>query len=272
MSSQSFKCCPQCGAVLKISSTANGNLTCPKCSVKMHTRDLVDAPSVVVLCPKCSAKIRTYVQKADHLVTCCSCSYSASLREFGRVGGNHFNDLMEAANQHNDDASHTEINPNRKPQASSQLEDGATCINMNVAHGDSYTTRLIDGHHVPIYPRPLSIRFFKDEGETVWYGAKDLGAFKEGRQVVGRAGRGVDIECPTRDLYFSRAHFAVVVEYVSRLGSFRHYVTDNGCENAIRVQRRGESVWHLVAKGDMLIINDGDRVKVGRTILEIFYK
>lgn len=275
-----YKSCASCGAILKLDSAANGIVTCPKCHNKAHTRDMKEVPSIVVTCPNCGTRIRSYVQRDDQRLKCGKCEFTAPIGQFKRDG----EAVEESVAPKQDTVSpHSNIAPepsillhqNNTPNQ----ESSRTVINTvhpphqpNVAQDDGGGTRIGAINKLPIYGRPLQLQLYKERGEKVWYGEPLLPRFKEGRQVVGRAGKGADIECPTRDLYLSRSHFAIVVEYVARLGSYRHFITDNGHVNAVRVKLKGKDEWSTVAAGDMIIINAGDLIEAGHTTFEVVYK
>lgn len=234
----------------------------------------------MVTCPNCGIRIRCYVQRDDQRLKCGKCEFTAPIGQFKRDGevvnesaapkqdteSPHSNiDPQPSIFHHQNhnvhkEESHTEINPVRPPHRPEEMPS------------DSGETRIGSINKLPVYGRPLQLQLYKERGEKMWYGEPLLPRFKEGRQVVGRAGKGADIECPTRDLYFSRSHFAVVVEYVARLGSYRHFVTDNGHVNTVRVKLKGQQEWSTVTTGDMLIINAGDLIEVGHTTFEVVYK
>ena len=252
------KSCPHCGAVLKLDSAASGMVTCPKCSNRSHTRDMKEMPAVEYVCPSCKARLKSYVRNTDVRMRCPQCNYEALASTFDRPnqpvnipqGGSH--------------DGHTEIN---LPKGGPKPVAPVSRINDNFG---TTTTILVGGNKVPVYARPLSLRLHSERGETMWYGEKELPRFVQGRQVVGRIGKGADIECPTRDLYFSRMHFAVDVDYIARSGSYRHMLCYNGSQNTIFLKPNGLP-WVEVKDGDMPILNVGDLIRVGHTVLEVFY-
>ena len=267
---QVYKSCPSCGAVLKVDSTANGALTCPKCKNKCHTRELKDVPSVTLICPRCRTILKSYVVKSDFPLQCRQCGYQGNVGSYGRYGA---------------DALLDEDHVGHKPGFEGNARDGRTEINVPqpnrnvVPHHDNHTQVNIPrgnvmGGTIPntpsIYPRPLSLRLFKEYGESMWFGASTLPRLQRGRQIIGRIGRGADIECPTRDLYFSRTHFAVEVEYDARIGSHRHYLCNNGHQNKIYLKQVNQD-WIEVKTYDKPIINRGDHIRVGHTEFEVFY-
>lgn len=182
---------------------------------------------------------------------CPQCSYEDTIEAFRLHKERNFSAMLGASGLHDGE---TEIND---PRAAKHVgkEDDNTC--------------LAAGLKTPANVQPLSLRLHSERGNTLWYGSKVLPPFKEGRQIIGRAGKGADIECPTRDRYFSRQHFAVEVEYIPRQGIYRHMLCYNGHQNKIML-KPGESAWIEVKEGDMPILNVGDLICVGETILEVF--
>ena len=65
-------------------------------------------------------------------------------------------------------------------------------------------------------------------------------------------------------------HFAVDVDYIARSGSYRHMLCYNGSQNTIFLKPSGLP-WVEVKDGDMPILNAGDLIRVGHTVLEVFY-
>ena len=258
------KSCPLCGAVLKLDSTANGVLSCPKCKGRVHTRDLKDIPSIVVRCPQCAASLRSYTQKPDFRMRCGKCGYEGALATYGRLD----KDVVVSPQGGVRDG-HTQINipqgglgvtPAQNRGGDTEVQGASTVIDSS--------TEL--GHKPLVYARPLSLRLHSELAESLWYGDKELPRLKEGRQVVGRVGKGVDVECLTRDLYFSRTHFAILVEYLAARGTYRHYLCHNGHQNSISLRQNG-GVWVEVGKNDMPVLNAGDHIRVGHTVLEVYY-
>lgn len=246
-----YKSCPHCSAVLKLDSTANGLLTCPKCSNKSHTRDMKELPTVECQCPGCNANLRCQMLNKNVKMRCPQCSYEDTIEAFRLHKERNFSAMLGTTGLHDGE---TEIN-NPKAAKRDEKEDEKTC--------------LAAGLKTPANGHTLSLRLHSERGNALWYGSKVLPAFKEGRQIIGRAGKGADIECPTRDLYFSRQHFAVEVEYLPRQGIYRHILCYNGHKNRIMLNPGG-SAWIEVKEGDMPILNVGDLICVGETILEVF--
>ena len=257
------KACPLCGAVLKMDSTANGVLTCPKCTGKFHTRDMKEIPSFVVNCPMCSAALKSLTNNPQSRLKCGRCGYEGQLSTFRRLDKEAA--LGQGLQQHGCHDGHTQINlpqgglGGRVPQNSGG-DTAIISVGTNVGPGQ-----------YPVYARPLSLRLHSELGESLWYGDKELPSLKEGRLVVGRVGKGADIECLTRDLYFSRTHFIIEVTYLVAKGTYRHYLCHNGHQNAISVKQKN-GAWIEVGKSDMPVLNAGDQIRVGHTILEVFYK
>lgn len=257
-----YKSCPSCGAVLKIDSAANGALMCPKCKNKCHTRELKDVPSVMLVCPECKTGLKSYVSDNRTPICCRKCGYQGLISTYGRYNAQ---SLVGEQPVRSSRDGHTQINtPTPQPHRIIQSGVRADATQTVIRSGGSV-------RRIPVYARPLSLRLYSERDGAMWYGDKELPRLRQGRQVIGRIGKSADIECPTRDLYFSRTHFAIEVEYNSRIGSFRHYLCHNGHDNAIQLKQQG-GAWIEVRANDMPIINAGDLIRVGHTELEVYYE
>lgn len=263
-----YKSCPNCGAVLKIDSAANGALTCPKCSNKCHTRELKDVPSITLICPQCRAGLKSYVHNQDFNLRCRQCGYEGAIATYGRYGGSDVSDQFEGNRDGHTQINHRVVRDGQRPAAN------VGGMRSGTVYDDEATHTAIHGGTVPkipVYGRPLSLRLHADRDGNMWYGDKVLPRLKEGRQVIGRIGKSADIECPTRDLYFSRTHFAIEVEYNARVGSYRHYLCSNGHTNTIHLKQKG-GTWIEVKANDMPVLNAGDLIRVGHTEFEVYYE
>lgn len=252
-----YKSCTHCSAVLRLDSTACGIVTCPKCSTKQHTRDMREMPAVEYVCPRCQTKLKSYVRSKDVRIRCPKCQHEDTALAFSAAMAQQ---MMAHADRYNvhDGRTHVNIHGQQSQQ-------------QGVGANDSITkTVMFGGSAINVYARPLSLRLHSEMKTPQWYGEKIMPRFKVGRQVVGRIGKGVELECPTRDLYFSRTHFAIQVDYIKDHGSYRHVLCHNGHQNTIYLKQSNLS-WVEVRAGDMPIINIGDLIRVGHTVLEVFY-
>lgn len=256
------KICPLCGVVLKLDSTANGILTCPKCQGKSHTREMREVPSIVVNCPKCSTALKSIAQNPEFRMKCGKCGYEGQLSTFRRLDKDAA--LGQCVQQNGCHDGHTQINLPQGGLGGRVPQNGGETAVINVGTN-------VSPSQYPVYACPLSLRLHSELGESLWYGDKELPNLKEGRLVVGRVGKGADIECLTRDLYFSRTHFIIEVTYLAAKGTYRHYLCHNGHQNAISVKQKS-GAWIEVGKNDMPVLNAGDQIRVGNTVLEVYYK
>lgn len=246
-----YKSCPKCGAILKVDTAFSGRVTCSKCHVESDASELKDVPSVTVMCPQCRTRLVSYNIDGNVGIKCRSCSYVGSLAEFKAFAEN-FNRRPEV-----------NVPPVNviKPDA----EEG-TQINLP-QNNRAETTRLA---RLNAYAHPLSLQVLEDKDGKWDVSAERIVSLKTGRVVVGRRGGNAQLQLPTSDMFMGRMHFIVEVKYDANKGLHRHCLSDNGSVNGTRFKAK-DGEWIKLDTMSVVVLNDGDLIEVGHTILKVVY-
>lgn len=244
---KTYKSCPKCGAVLKVDSDYVGRINCSKCHAISDASEFKSVPSITVMCPKCNTRLVSYNIGGNVGVKCRNCSYVGSLAEFKAY--------TDSCN-----ANSAALNNNNPV-----VDDAPESTRLNIPGAGSRGKTEVN---IPSgYTSPLALLLLEDN-DNKWDGAERCVPLKRGRTIVGRRGGKADIELPTQDMFMGRAHFVVDVSYNAASATFRHTLSDNSSVNGTLYKaKNGE--WIKLDNMTVVVIKDGDLIKVGHTVLKV---
>lgn len=194
----------------------------------------MDDDKQVVKCPQCGKRMAAKKEgNPNRMFTCSGCGFRASLMAF-------------AKERKPEDQSQSSLQSSFQPSAS----EGGTRV-------EQPHTLVMNNPQTPAFAGNGSLRVIAS-GVTYSIGL--------GSHIVGRAhptGH-ADIAIVCEDTYMSRHHLKIDAVQIAQ--GFEYRMSDNGSTN--KVYLNGQ----VLPLGDIVILKQGDRIRIGHTELEFILK
>ncbi|MBD5254566.1 MAG: FHA domain-containing protein [Barnesiella sp.] len=237
--------CPNCRVGLKFDRTRNGRVRCPKCNYSGPVATF----SVEGSCPNCNRKVLIRNEFA-YSVICPHCKVSSTVDAY--LGRSAETPPSPPSPQSPPPPRAAAVPPIPGNPPASDLRD-------TVRDFGYPKTEISTGNIENMRPGILLI---DEDPECKWYGDRHI-RLSLGRNTFGRssASSKADVQLPTRDMTISKIHFVIEMRSLPS-GEIQHLLSDAGSTNGTSCNGQ------TVAPGDMIILEPGNKIRVGRTVLK----